>query len=279
MLRFILAAMAVGAWLGQSICFADDSAAVEAELARFRGTWQLISAETDGKKTPDEVAAKIRVVIAGTTHSVYMGDKILAHDVSWTPDPTTSPSSSTDTIREGPDKGKQIRGIYRLEGDVLTSCVGPVGGPRPVEFTAKAGSGQTLRVFRRATEDDPKAEAIRAELKRFEGTWKFESMVFDGKPVPEDGLKDSRMTIEGDRFTTKGNESAKGTFTVDPTVRPKTIDIAIKTKDGGSVKILGLYTLEGDTYTICSGYPGKPRPTEFAAGSGRGLQVMKREKP
>ena len=126
---------------------------------------------------------------------------------------------------------------------------------------------------------DEKADAIKAELKRFEGTWKFESMVFEGKAVPKSSFKDSRMTCEGDRFTTKGNESAEGTFAVDPTARPKTIDIAIATKDGGSVKILGLYTLEGDTYTICSGYPGKPRPTDLAAGSGRGLQVMKRVRP
>jgi uncharacterized protein (TIGR03067 family) len=126
---------------------------------------------------------------------------------------------------------------------------------------------------------DEKADAIKAELKRFEGTWKFESMVFEGKAVPADDFRDSRMTIEGDRFTTKGRESARGTFVVDPTATPKTIDVAIETKDGGVVKILGLYTLEGDTYTICSGYPGKPRPAEFKAGEGRGLQVMKREKP
>ncbi len=129
---------------------------------------------------------------------------------------------------------------------------------------------------------DDKAEAVQAELKRFEGTWRFVSMEFEGKAIPEDSFKDSQMTIVGDRFTTKGRgESAEGTFTVDPTASPKTIDIAIVSGSGKKATILGIYTLEGDTYTICSGLPNGPRATEFSAkaGSKRGLQVMKREKP
>ena len=225
--------------------------------------------------TPGEVVAKIRVVIAGKTHSVFLGDRELAHDVTWDVDPTTDPRSTTDTITEGPDKGKQIRGIYRLEGDVLTSCVGAVGGPRPVEFARRRAAARSPAVFRRVKDADAKAEAIKAELKRFEGTWRFESMVFEDKAVPADAFKDSRMTCAGDRFTTKGNESAEGTFAVDPTGSPKTIDITIATKDGKGVKMLGLYTLEGDTYTICFGLlPGRPRPRELASRRGRGLQVM-----
>ncbi len=134
------------------------------------------------------------------------------------------------------------------------------------------------------TKDDAsKAEAVKAELKRFEGTWKFVSMEFEGMAIPEASFKDSRMTCKGDQFTTKGPESAKGTFLVDPTAKPKTIDIslALGEGDGEKVTILGIYELEGDVYKICSGLPGKPRPTEFAApkGSARGLQIMTRDKP
>ncbi len=132
-------------------------------------------------------------------------------------------------------------------------------------------------------DDASKAEAVKAELKRFAGTWKFVSMEFEGQAVPEASFKDSRMTCEGDRFTTKGAESAKGTYSVDPTVTPKTIDISLTAGegDGPKVTILGIYELDGDTYKICSGLPGKPRPTEFAApkGSLRGLQIMTRVKP
>jgi hypothetical protein len=44
--------------------------AVKKELARLQGTWQLVSAETDGKQTPEEQVAKIRVVIKDSKHSV-----------------------------------------------------------------------------------------------------------------------------------------------------------------------------------------------------------------
>lgn len=281
MARLLFVTIGLGAWLATPALAADKAAEVEAERARFRGTWQLVSAVSDGVKTPDDVAAKVRVVIAGSKHSVYLGDKVLAHDVGWEIDPTTEPRSTTDTINDGPDKGKRIRGIYRLEGDTLTSCVGPIDGPRPVEFAAKAGSGQTLRVFRRVKDDAAKAEAIQAEHKRFEGTWKFVSMEIAGKVIPEADMKDSRLVFEADRFRSLGREEAPGRYAIDPTARPKTIDIAVEVGPGRTMKILGIYELEGDTYRICSAMPGKPRPTEFSAkaGSAQGLTVMSRVKP
>src|SRR5437870_3655943 len=39
----------------------DDAA--KKELEKFQGTWQLVSAETDGKTTPDEQVKKTRIVI------------------------------------------------------------------------------------------------------------------------------------------------------------------------------------------------------------------------
>jgi hypothetical protein len=40
------------------------------------------------------------------------------------------------------------KGIYELNGDTLKSCVASPGKERPTEFSAKAGSGHTLRVFK-----------------------------------------------------------------------------------------------------------------------------------
>ena len=119
--------------------------AVKKEMDRFQGTWQLVSAESDGKKLPDEQAKKIQVVIKGNKHTVSFDGKAIAKEIPFKIDPTTTPKSVEDQL---PDGGV-IRGIYELDGDTLKSCVAAVGKDRPKEFTGKAGSGQTLRVFKR----------------------------------------------------------------------------------------------------------------------------------
>jgi len=120
--------------------------AVKQELAKLQGTWQLVSAETDGQKAPEERVQQTRVVIAGSKHTVYFGADAVAKDVPFTLDPTKSPKATDDTLSDG----QVVRGIYKLDGDILTSCVAQAGKDRPTEFTAQAGSGQMLRVFRRA---------------------------------------------------------------------------------------------------------------------------------
>jgi uncharacterized protein (TIGR03067 family) len=120
--------------------------AVKEELERLQGTWQLVSAESDGKATPDDQVKKVRIVIQGAKHSVYVGNQSVAKDVPFTIDPTKKPKEVTDLL----PNGKELKGIYELDGDTLRSCVAPVGKDRPTEFTAAAGSGQTLRVFKRA---------------------------------------------------------------------------------------------------------------------------------
>ena len=99
----------------------------------------------DGKVTPEDVVKKVRVVIKGGKHSVYFGDEVAAKEIPFTVDPTKNPKTTVDTL---PD-AKEIKGIYKLDGDTLTSCVAEAGKDRPSEFASKPGSGHTLRVFKR----------------------------------------------------------------------------------------------------------------------------------
>jgi uncharacterized protein (TIGR03067 family) len=124
---------------------AADEDVVKAEMKNFEGTWQLVSATRDGKDTPKDVVKKIRVVIKDNKHSVYFGDEIVAKEVPFTIDPKANPKTVVDKL---PD-GKEIKGIYKLDGDTLISCVAEVGKDRPSEFASKPGSGHTLRVFKR----------------------------------------------------------------------------------------------------------------------------------
>jgi len=120
--------------------------AAKKDLEKFQGTWQLISAETDGKKAPEDRVKKIRVVIQGAKHNVFFGEENVAKDIPFTIDPTKNPKTVTDHL---PD-GKEIQGIYDLEGDTLKSCVAPIGKDRPTEFASKPGTGHTLRLFKKA---------------------------------------------------------------------------------------------------------------------------------
>jgi uncharacterized protein (TIGR03067 family) len=120
--------------------------AAKRELAKLQGTWQLVSAETDGKKLPGEQVKQIRVVIKDEKHTVYFGEKVVAEGVAFRVDPTKNPKEVENSL---PD-GRKILGIYELDGDTLRSCVAPPDKERPTEFTGRKGSGYTLRVFRRA---------------------------------------------------------------------------------------------------------------------------------
>lgn len=127
-----------------SVALAEDNRA-KSELAKFQGTWQLVSAISDGARADEEIVKKIRVVIKGNKHSVFFGDDPIAKDVPFKIDPSASPKTTDDML---PD-ARIIRGIYKLDGDTLTNCVGKPDQERPSEFASKAGSGHTLRVFQR----------------------------------------------------------------------------------------------------------------------------------
>jgi uncharacterized protein (TIGR03067 family) len=268
---------------------ADDRAAPDAkdkaaaaELARFQGTWQLLSAETDGKMAPEEQVKKIRVTIEGNHHTVTFDGQPIAKRVKFTFDPTTTPRSTEDTLDDGPNKGKKIRGIYRLEGDDLTSCVAAIDAPRPTEFTAKAGSGQTLRRFQRVDKATLAREAATArEYQAFEGTWRADSIQADGNELPADSLKTYRLICKGRDFTSIISEGeSRGTFSVDLSGSPKSIDVTFTEGIHKGQTFRGIYELKDDTYKVCMAVPGKDRPTAFESKpeSGTILQELKREK-
>ena len=77
-----------------------------------------------------------------------------------------------------------------------------------------------------------------------------------------------KVAVKG---TADGNDFAiTGEVVLNDKASPKTIDwVKFTSPQGDEIKDnLGLYKLEGDSFTVCSGGPGKDRPTEFKAGEG-----------
>jgi uncharacterized protein (TIGR03067 family) len=130
--------------------------------------------------------------------------------------------------------------------------------------------------------DPPKSDAAPSDKDRLQGTWSAVSMENNGKPAPPEAIKGAKLVFTGDQYTLKGEESYQGTFTLDPTRKPKTIDTTFVEVEGGKKgTALGIYELEGDRLKICWRHGGKERPTEFATkpNSGLRLMVLKRDKP
>lgn len=110
-----------------------------------------------------------------------------------------------------------------------------------------------------------------------QGTWVVVSAERDGKAI--DDAKGGKVTFKDGTVTIKTkDEEQKGTYKIDASKKPKTIDVTEGDKTGF---LPGIYTLEGDTLKIClPRKPGNKRPTELTSKSGSGCMVieLKREK-
>lgn len=121
--------------------------------------------------------------------------------------------------------------------------------------------------------------AAEAAKDKLQGTWKAVAVERAGERREE---SEHRLTFEGETFVIKRQNDlvARGSFKVDTTKNPKTIDMTIKEgKDSGKTA-LGIFSLEGDTLTWCTNEPGNDdRPQELAtrAGSPWMLVVLKRD--
>jgi uncharacterized protein (TIGR03067 family) len=251
------------------------------EQKALQGRWTLVSAAFDGMAIPDD-AAMGRLVIEGDRYSASVADQRVA--ATFRLGSGEGPKPIDFTYTEGPLKGETIKAIYELRGDTLRICRGiQPDAERPTEFSAPADSGRGLVVWERdkpAAED--KAKAIEAELKRFAGSWRYESTIVEGKEVPGDALEDVRLNLEGDRFEMASTSvTYRGTFVVDPTATPKTIDVTFSEGPEKGKVSKGIYELDGDTYKVCVGLAGRDRPKTFTCepGSGSAVQILKRVNP
>ena len=134
-----------------------------------------------------------------------------------------------------------------------------------------------------AADDEAKQEAAAKELQAFQGTWRLESKVEDGKKFSEEEIKDVIGTIDGSGkvLVRRGDKViGAGTIKLDPTKTPKTIDVTFTEGKHKGITAPGIYEIEADAFRVCVALTGNERPGEFSAnsGSGRTFVVYKREK-
>ncbi|MHC5541518.1 TIGR03067 domain-containing protein [Singulisphaera rosea] len=123
---------------------------------------------------------------------------------------------------------------------------------------------------------------VESELKTIEGPWRFVAIRSQGKEVPDESFKDSKLMLKGGVLTTMvPGYTDLGGFKIDPSASPKAIDITLNEGLRQKITYFGIYENKGDTLRVCFGLEGKPRPTEFESKpqGGRILEVLTREAP
>jgi uncharacterized protein (TIGR03067 family) len=137
-----------------------------------------------------------------------------------------------------------------------------------------------------AADPPKKDDAVQKDKEALQGAWRPVSAEQGGKDHTE-GAKEHLLVFEKDTFTVKKGDEViiKGTFQLDPSQKPKAIDMTITEakKDGDTGKeVHGIYELDKGTLRWCTAEPGgTDRPKEFATqeGTRHMLLTLKKEKP
>ena len=102
------------------------------------------------------------------------------------------------------------------------------------------------------------------------GPWRQLHREADGKKLPE-SRSYQRWRVFDTRFvnhmTSRYQSYARGRFVLRPDVAPNAIDFEDTSPSGFNVKRgveRGIYKIEGNRMTICAGFSGNPRPSDFS---------------
>ncbi|MBS1701731.1 MAG: TIGR03067 domain-containing protein [Armatimonadetes bacterium] len=106
----------------------------QADLKKIQGTWKATAGQLGDFSLPKSLLDKMVLIIKDDTYDYDEGH---GHDVGKLKEIKDSKPLAMDIFgTEGPNKGKTIPTIYKLEDKVLTICYG-LDGKRPKSFEDK----------------------------------------------------------------------------------------------------------------------------------------------
>jgi uncharacterized protein (TIGR03067 family) len=119
------------------------------------------------------------------------------------------------------------------------------------------------------------------ETAKFQGTWVYESAVFDGREQDKRGIDEFQCIFRKDKYTFRAGDltTAHGVYRLDFSLKPHTIDLTPTDKTKGRGTSKGIYEFDGKLLKICYSEPGAERAERFEAkeGSKRTLLVLKKQ--
>lgn len=141
---FLLVAAAALTAVVPSGATSEDAPNVSKKLVEaLKGKWQLTSRIADGAESDADLVKNRTMVVGDGKYTLYNGkDEFLT--TSFKVDATKKPHHF-----DLPDPDQQELGIIKLDGDTLTICIGPKGGPRATEFKSPEGKDWVLVTYQR----------------------------------------------------------------------------------------------------------------------------------
>jgi uncharacterized protein (TIGR03067 family) len=102
------------------------------------------------------------------------------------------------------------------------------------------------------------------DRKLVEGTWLPVEAELSGQKFPDEILKTMKLVMSDGKYTVNvGEQIDKGTVKLEPTMKPKAMDITGAEGPNKGKTFPAIYELTGDTLRICYDLSGTKRPTEF----------------
>jgi uncharacterized protein (TIGR03067 family) len=118
-----------------------------ADLKAMTGKWKVEKAEMSGMDATPFVKDFTLEIAEGGKYTVFVGNQKDAGTLHV--DPAKKPAEMDIKGTDGPNKGKTIRSIYKLDGNTLIICYELGDGARPTKFETKADSKLLLATYKR----------------------------------------------------------------------------------------------------------------------------------
>jgi uncharacterized protein (TIGR03067 family) len=131
----------------------DGNDRTRKDLLALQGKWKTVGGEIAGQPFPKDGIPPFSMVIGADGKSIgQFSDQEFKFTIKI--DANSEPKTIVNDHETGAEKGKKQYGIYKLEGDKFTVCVGPAGtseADRPKKFSS-TNSGNVVFVFERVKE-------------------------------------------------------------------------------------------------------------------------------
>src|SRR5579859_6816094 len=112
--------------------------AIKKDLDQLQGEWSMVSGASNGQEFDEQVFKTAKRVCKANETTVTVGERLILK-AKITLNPAKEPKHIDYDVLDGDTKGRIIRGIYEIDGDMVKFCFTAPGGERPDDFTAKAG--------------------------------------------------------------------------------------------------------------------------------------------